>query len=168
MLIHNEKEQEEKEKQREERAAPAIRSHSSICSWFGERRMTALDEKLWRLYGDFAAVTSFLTHVPSPGMFFFWVCCVMQSYSFKCHFLCPNFPTFLIIFFTEKLSHCLWGLFIPPAALNSDWNVFSRFLQFPFHLYDFIAFQNSHHKLSVSSPFCSVLLLLKDKLEKLE
>lgn len=34
----------------------------------------------------------------SWDVFFFWMCCVMQSYSFKCHFLCPNFPTFLIIF----------------------------------------------------------------------
>lgn len=97
----------------------------------------------------------------SWGVFFFWMCCVMQSYSFNGHFLCPNFPTFLIIFFTEKLSHCLWGLFIPPAALNSGWNFLSRFLQFSFHLYGFIAFQHMYHALSMSSPFCFY------KLEKL-
>lgn len=98
---------------------------------------------------------------PLLGCFFSWMCCVMQSYSFNGHFLCPNFPTFLIIFFTEKLSHCLWGLFIPPAALNSDWNFLSRFLQFSFHLYDSIAFQHIYHALSMSSPFCFY------KLEKL-
>lgn len=93
---------------------------------------------------------------------FFWMCCVMQSYSFKCHFLCPNFPTFLIIFLTEKLSHCLWGLFIPPAALNSDRNFLSRFQQFSFHLCDFIAFQHIYHARSMSSPSCSFSLLLNN------